>query len=155
MLIVKRQRITPGAVLEIVLNGKYYYAQILKSKGCAFFDFKSEKPINNHSILNDVNILFILRVYDDVITKGRWIKVGKLDIRDELQTEPFKFIQDSLNPKSFELYNPNTGEIIPATREQVEGLECAAVWEAEHVEDRIRDYYDGKPNVWVQQLAIK
>lgn len=152
---IKRQRITSGAILEIVINEKYYYAQILKSKGCAFFNFKSEKPINDYSILSNANILFILRVYDDVITKGKWIKVGKLDIRDELQIEPFKFIQDSLNPDSFELYNPNTGEIIPATRKEVEGLECAAVWEAEHVEDRIKDYYEGKLNTWVQQLAIK
>ena len=78
-----------------------------------------------------------------------------MPIKQEYQTTPLKFIQDSLNPNNFELYNPNTGEITKATREQCEGLECAAVWEAEHVEDRLRDYFDGKPNTWVEQLAIK
>lgn len=64
-----------------------------------------------------------------------------------------KFIQDVLNPEKFELYDPNNGEIIPATKEQIQGLECAAVWEAEHVESRIIDYYEGRPNKWVKQLS--
>lgn len=151
----KRQRITSGAILEVNANNKFYYAQILNSKGCAFFDFESEKSIKDFSILNDKNILFIVRVYDEVISKGKWLKIGNMDIRKNLIIEPFKFIQDSLNLNNFERYNPNTGEITKATRAQVEGLECAAVWEAEHVEDRLRDHYNGIPSAWVQQLAIK
>lgn len=151
----KRQRIIPKSVLEINSNDKYYYAQILNSKGCAFFDLQLDSPLQDFSSLNSMKVLFIVRVYDDVIKKGRWLKVGSMEIRDDLKVEPNKFIQDSLNPNNFELYNPNTGEITPSTREEVEGLECAAVWEAEHVEDRLRDYYQGKSNVWVEQLAIK
>ena len=66
-----------------------------------------------------------------------------------------KFIQDILNPKNFKFYNPNTGEITPANREDLKGLECAAIWEANHVEDRLRDHFLDKPNVWVELLAIK
>lgn len=151
----KRQRVTPGAILEIHTHDKFYYAQILQSKGCAFFNLERIKPLEDYSILLNAPVLFIIAVYHDVITKGKWVKVGEMKIREGLKTEPYQFIQDTLNSDSFELYNPNTGEIIPATKEEAKGLECAAVWEAEHVESRLRDYYAGKPNVWVQQLAIK
>lgn len=151
----KRQRRTLGSILEIDLeNGYFGYAQIINDD-IMFYDIYSDTKVSDLKLLEDRKPLFFLGVYDDVITKGRWKIVGKLPIKEENKIVPNKFIQDSLNPNSFELYNPNTGEIIPSKREEVEGLECAAVWEAEHVEDRLRDHYHGKSNVWVEQLAIK
>ena len=153
----KRQRITEGSILEINIENQYFvYAQILKEGlGYAFFDFQSCERLLDFSILNEAKVLFIVLVYDNVITKGLWVKTGKLAIREELNELPMKFIQDSQNLNNFELYNPNTGEISKATKEQCLELECAAVWEANHVEDRIRDYYNCKPNIWVEQLKIK
>jgi hypothetical protein len=29
------------------------------------------------------------------------------------------------------------------------------VWAAEHVEDRLRDHYAGRPNQWVESLRIE
>lgn len=152
-----KQRITEGSILEIKIENRYYvYAQILtKGLGYAFFDFKSTQRLMDFTVLKDAKILFILMVYSDVITQGRWLKVGKLPIRESLVVQPMKFIQDSLSPEKFELYNPNNGEIIPATKQEVLGLECAAVWEAEHVESRISDYYEARPNIWVEKLRIK
>jgi hypothetical protein len=66
-----------------------------------------------------------------------------------------EFIQNTLDPSKFSLYDPNTGEMTPATKEQCIGLECAAVWEAEHVVDRINDHYAGRKNKWLEQLEIK
>ena len=150
-----KQRRTKGSIIEIKLNnGVFAYAQDVDAD-ILFFDFFSDSPLNDFSILCNKKPLFFLGVYNDVVTSGKWKKVGKLPIKQEYQLTPFKFIQDSLNPNNFELYNPNTGEITKATREQCVGLECAAVWEAEHVEDRLRDYFDGKPNKWVEQIAIK
>lgn len=152
-----KQRITEGAILEILIENDYYvYAQILtKGLGYAFFDFKSTQKLTDFTILEKAKVLFIVMVYNDIITNGRWLKVGKLPIREDLVELPMKFIQDSLNPEKIELYNPNNGEIIPATKQDALGLECAAVWEAENVEERIRDYYEGKPNIWVEKMQIK
>lgn len=153
---MKRQRTTPGAILEIDIDGQYYvYAQILEKGGCAFFNYKTNKKLTDFSVLADTPILFILAVYRDVISQGHWLKVGKMEIREDLKIQPMEFIQDTVDPQVFRLYNPNTGEMISAKREDVLGLERAAVWEAYHVEDRIRDYYNGVPNVWVEQLKIK
>lgn len=148
-----KQKITIGSILEIKICNYYCYAQILGMASYAFFDFKSGNNLTDLSLLESSPVLFILSVYNDVVTKGKWIKVGKIDIREDLKILPMKFIQDVLNPEKFELYDPNTGKIIPTTKEKALGLECAAVWEAEHVESRIMDYYEGRPNIWVNQLS--
>ncbi len=152
-----KQKITEGAILEISIENEYYvYAQILKNRlGYAFFDFKSESKLIDLSVLIKANVIFILMVYDDVVTEGRWLKVGKLTIREDLLIQPMKFIQNEANINDFEFYNPNTGEIIKAERSQCLGLERAAVWEVNHVEDRIRDFYLGISNVWLEQMKIK
>lgn len=154
---MKRQRVTEGAILEINIENQYYvYAQILvKGLGYAFFDYKSKEHLKDLNELLKCEVLFIVTVYDDVVTQGKWIKVGKLPIRQDLLVQPMKFMQDYMDLDKFDLYNPNTGEIVKATRDECFGLERASVWEFNHVEDRIRDHYLGVPNVWVEQLKIK
>jgi hypothetical protein len=152
---IKRQKITLGSIFELHIENEYYvYGQILTA-GNAFFDFKSEKKVEDFSVLNNVPLLFIVSVYSYTITKGIWLKVGKLEIRENLKYLPLEFIQDSINREYFSLYDPNTGEITSATKEQCLGLECAAVWASNHVEDRIRDHYLGVPNIWLEQTKIK
>ena len=151
---MKRQQITTGAIIRIDLgNGYFNYAQILdKGKGITFFDiYTKEAELKDISLLQDRKVLFIIAVYNDIITKGRWLKVGKLPVRDDLTILPMKFIQDIINPKLFRLYNPNTGEMFPATRDECEGLEVAAVWEAWEVEQRIKDYYE-EGKVWKEKI---
>jgi hypothetical protein len=148
---MKKQKIIQGSILEINIKNQYYtYAQILDKGGYVFFDYNSEKRLTDFSVLEDKPILFIICVYDDVIKQGHWPIVGKMNIRKNLNTQPMQFIQDALHPDRFEFYNPNTGESTPATREKVKGMERAAVWEANHVEDRIRDYYNGVPCIWLE-----
>lgn len=42
----------------------------------------------------------------------------------------------------------------PASRQELEGLEVAAVWDPEHVEDRLRDHFSGRPNKWVESIRL-
>lgn len=150
-----KQRRTKGSILEIQLeNGYFSYAQDL-DEDVVFFDSYSESALTDFSVLSDKEPLFFLGVYTHVITSGRWKKVGKIPIKDKYNTLPMKFIQDALDSTRYSLYNTNTGEITPATRAQCEGLECAAVWEGEHVESRLLDYYLGRPNKWVEDLKLK
>ena len=41
----------------------------------------------------------------------------------------------------------------PASPSEIEGLECAAMWEPHHVEERLRDHFAGIPNATC--LALK
>jgi len=148
---MKRQRETEGAILEINIENQYYvYAQILTKGSFAFFDYRTTEKLTDFQVLNDAKVLFILAVNKYVVTKGMWLKVGKLPIRESLQVLPMKFIQDKLKPENFELYDPNTGEITPTTKDKIIGLERAAVWADNHVEDRIRDHYLGVPCIWLE-----
>ncbi|MBI2416893.1 MAG: hypothetical protein HYV28_03155 [Ignavibacteriales bacterium] len=150
-----RQKRTPGAVLEIKVDDQYYcYAQVLLQSGCAFFDLRSSEKLVDLAVLLQTPILFILGVYTDVISQGHWLKVGKLEIRDDLKVPPMEFIQDFHHPERFELYNPNTGAITAATKAECKGLERCAVWDKHHVEQRLSDYYAGRPN-YERQLDLK
>ena len=153
---MKRQRRTPGSIVKIDLkNGYYNYAQLLEN-GVAFFDiYTKNSELEDLSILLKKPVLFIVEVYNDVISTGLWLKVGKLPIREDLKILPMKCMQDALDETRFELYNPNTGEVTKATKEECEGLEVSAVWEAHAVEERIRDHYNGVPNFWVESMKIK
>lgn len=148
---MKRQKETLGSILEIKLdNNTYSYAQILDG-GTAFFDYKTDIPLKEFKILNETKILFIITVFKDIITNGVWLKVGKLPIRDELKVLPMKFIYHKNEIPEFELYNPNSGEIISSTKEACNGLEVAAVHEAHHVEERLNDHFAGRVNAYRQE----
>jgi Immunity protein 26 len=149
---MKRQQITVGAILEININNEYYvYAQILKKASYVFFDYKSKTKLEKLETLLIVPIIFIVAIYNDVINKGLWLKIGKLEIRKDFENLPMKFIQDIQKLDSFELYNPNTGLITPTTKDKIIDLERAAVWEAYAIEERIKDYYNGIPSDWLKR----
>lgn len=149
-------RIKEGAFIEIALsNGKFSYGRILGKACYAFYDIYSDSKITDLDFIKSSKVLFIISVYDYAITKNRWKIIGVSELNTVLQKIPLKFIQDDFEPTQFEIYNPNTGAIIPAKKEQCIGLERSAVWDPEHVEERIMDYFEGRPNKWVESLKIK
>ncbi|RQO64361.1 hypothetical protein DBR43_33045 [Pedobacter sp. KBW06] len=150
-----KQRRAIGDFLKINLsNGKIGYARVLKMASVAIYDFMTN-DVADVSEIAQREVLFIVAVYDDVITSGRWQKIGKLPLEDKFEQLPVKFIQDALDPNSFELYDPNSGKIEKTQKNKCIGLERASVWEGEHVEERIVDYYLGRPNIWVEEMKIK
>jgi hypothetical protein len=86
------------------------------------------------------------------IKKGLWPIVGHVPSEDQLKAPP-RFIQDALNKDRFEIYED--GKIRPSTRGECSSLECTAVWDPEHIEDRLRDHYAGRKNKWVESMKIK
>ena len=103
---IKRQRLTIGSIVEIKVEDYFVYAQITENKNLAFFDYQAPEPLNSFEILEHAPILFIVGVYFDVITRGVWLKVGKMPLRKECQGTFVKYIFDTINYK-FELYITN------------------------------------------------
>jgi hypothetical protein len=95
---------------------------------------------------------------NDAITSGRWEVVGQIEIPEKLKSVP-KFCKQDQISGALSIYQeiddlaPHYER--PARAGECDGLETAAVWEAEHIEDRLRDHFSGKPNKWVEQLRIK
>lgn len=152
---MKKQRWTIGSIIKIPLTLSHHaYGQLLDKNSVAIFNINTDIDLTLENILS-ADSLFIIAVYSNTITSGRWQKIFNADLREEFKILPLKFIQDSHNLDSYELYNPNNGEITKSDKRSCLGLECSAVWGAEHVESRIIDHFAGRQNIWVQQLGLK
>jgi hypothetical protein len=151
---MKRQRWTSGAVLEVPLGGgTRAYAQMLESPEYAFFDAAGASPISPEAAV-ERPVLFRLWVMARAHTQGRWRKIGTAPISAALRQKMPRFKQDPLNPDSLSITHGGTAER-PASRDECRVLERAAVWDPEHVEDRLRDWLAGRPNKWVLSLCLK
>jgi hypothetical protein len=117
-----------------------------------FYDSRGTIDLLAEQVINQP-ILFFAAVMDSAIKSGRWPIVAHLPLDGGL-TPPPKFMQDRWNKSSFSIYL-NSGEIKKATRKECQGLERAAVWDPEHIEDRLRDHYSGTGNKWVELLKME
>ncbi len=149
-------RIKEGAFIEIALeNGKFSYGRILGKANYALYNIYSDSKITDIDLIRNNKVIFNVGVYDRAITKNRWKTIGILELEGSLSKIPLKFTQDDFELNQFEIYDPNTGDMRPAKKAECIGLERAAVWEPEHVEERIIDYFEGRPNKWFESLKIK
>lgn len=149
-----RQQRTIGAIVKVPLeDGFHTYARTLSDAAFAFYDSRTKEDITDLNEIISRPVLFIIGVYNSAVTKGRWLKLGKVPLESKFDTLPLQFIQDALDPTRFKIYD--NGIIRNATREECVGLERTAVWEAEHVEERLNDHYAGRTNRWVESLRMK
>jgi len=152
---MKHQKVTVGSVVRISLpDNQYAFGRLLEKNSVAIYDYISKNIEVDLQELINRNIIFIVAIYKDVVTSGRWKIIGEWPLEEKLKILPNKFIQDDINPSNFRIYDPNTGIMKKSTFEDCVYLEPAAVWEGEHVEDRIVDYKNGKPNKWLENIKI-
>ena len=131
-----------GALLCIKLGeGREVVAQMLNSPEMAFFDPNNPKEV-----------LFRLWVMHSAYSTGRWKLIGEDVVPPELESSIPRFKIDSISG-SISINQDAVDR--PAEPEECEGLERAAVWSANHIEDRLNDFIDGVPNKWVESLAFK
>ena len=150
----KKQRRKSGDIVEIGIDNKKYFARVLEDPFFAFYDIQIDLDIQvscEDIIMKP--ILFKIAVMKYAITSGRWKVIGNLPLSDDLLEPPVFFRQDGLNDELFLYYADGTEE--PASFEQCAKLECAAVWDPDHVEDRLVDHYHGRPNCWYESMRPK
>ena len=148
---MKRPNRTVGAVLAVPLgDGTTCFALTLPDAEFAFVDARTTDQVIPDDLLARP-ILFRVAVYK--YASHRWAKVGSVSLPPQLLATAPKFVQDALHLDKFEILVG--GAIRSALRSECEGLERAAVWEPEHVEDRLRDHYAGVPNRWLNSMLLK
>jgi len=141
-----------GDIVKIPLgDGTHTYAHALQEASFAVYNCRVADELAVERVVNRP-VLFFVAVMHHAVRKGRWPIIGHSPLDDHLRRPP-TFIQDPLNKNSFSIYE--NGQIKPSTREQCVGLERMAVWEPEHVEERIRDQYAGRNNKWVELLKMR
>lgn len=152
----KRQRWQVGALVEIpIAENCWAYGQLGEEYFVAVFEgYFSDRPAIEDLV--HLPILFKSFVYRYVISRGFWLKVGRVEPRGDVIKEDYRFKQDSISG-TLSLYHSDFAEQgweRPALLSECLGLECVAVWEANHVEDRIIAARDGCECKWVSSLAI-
>ena len=152
----KRVKRKVGDILLIDLgSSRHAYAQVADKPLVVFFEGAFDEEVPNVQIPK-LPVLFRLWVSDHAITKGMWPVIGWQPLTPGNAQEPFFYKQDAINGRLF-LYHSTfaaTNYERSASLAECENLECAAVWEPEHVVDRIRDHVSGKHNRWTEILKI-
>lgn len=154
--VVTKSKWATGNIVRIELDAdRHCYGQVAYEPLIVFF-----AGIHDGDLALDripmLPVAFKLWVMKYALTKSIWPVIGNRDVTTENATEPYFFKQDqfsgrlALHHSTFAATNYEK----PATLSECRGLECAAVWDPEHVVDRLRDLADGRPNKWVDSLAI-
>ena len=130
----RRIRPKPGDVFQIPLpDGRFAYGRVFRDASVGIYKQVSAAP---QSPPDREEFAFIVGLYKDVLTSGRWPIIGRRPFPDEdAAWPPPKSIKDPISGR-YSLYHK--GEIRPASPEECAGLERAAVWDAHHVIDRIQ-----------------
>lgn len=129
-----------GDIFAIPLgNESYAFAQALENPLWAFYDLQMPRVATVDEIMA-APVAFQLWVHNDAWRTGRWRRVGHAALDESSPRRAVFFKQDALNPRRCSLYQ--NGQERPASPEECVGLERAAVWDPEHVEDRLRDRFD-------------
>jgi len=153
---VSKVRCREGDFLKIDLgNGCQQYAQVASEPLMVFFGDGSADDLAPED-LRRLPVLFRLWVANHAVTTGRWPVIGRAALTRENRAEPFFYKQDAITG-GLTLYHCDfaaTNWERAATPADCAGLEAAAVWEPEHVEDRLRDHLMARPNKWVDSLRI-
>lgn len=152
----KRVRRKVGDIVLIGLgSGRHAYAQIADEPLVIFFEGTFDEDITVERIPS-LPVAFRLWVANRAITQGSWPVIGSRPLQPENTEEPFFYKQDAISGR-LSLYHSvfaATNYERPASLEECQHLECAAVWEPEHVADRLNDYAAHRPNRWAESLRI-
>lgn len=147
---MKKQRRRVGDVVQIDLGKGYHsYGRILEEPLMAFYNIRTKEHLALESIVNKP-IAFMVWVMNYAVTDGDWAVIGNMPIDNKEHPRPRFYKKDSTNKK---LTITTTGDDeTPATKDDCRNLECAAVWEPEHIVDRLNDMFAGRPNIWVESM---
>jgi hypothetical protein len=148
----RSKKVEIGSIVEFDLpNGMRGYGRVLKNPLMAFYAVQPDHSLSPAEVLIQP-IAFKIWVMNSAISSGRWRIVGSAPLEAELEVSPWFFKQDAIS-KAVSMYREGVER--PASKEECSGLECAAVWSAEHVEERLVDHLEGRPNKWQQAMKIK
>lgn len=147
---LRRPRRKRGNALAIPDGfGGWFFGRELSKPLIGFYDLRSKNLLEPTQILG-TPILFKVFVSDYAITDHIWRRIGWKPLEPDLSRPVDFFTQDALSGQ-LKIYKQG-GLTIPATEDMVEGLECAAVWDPQHVEERLKDHYAGRSNRWFDSL---
>lgn len=142
-----------GTYFVINLGDYYVFGRIIEGYIFVFFDFQSSKEDIDLDMLLEQNILFSIHVGWAAITSKRWKVLAIKPLEEKFRAVVPFFVQEIGNDDL--CWIDYDGERIQVSKIECIGFERLATWNAIHVEQRIRDHYDGKPNMYLLGLRLR
>ncbi|WP_370015241.1 Imm26 family immunity protein [Peribacillus sp. B2I2] len=130
---VKKKRVKMGNVYAIPLpDKKYAFGKVYKDACIGIY-----KEIGNtmEELPKKEEFDFIVGVYQDLLKSGKWPLVDYREFPSEEEAWPPEMSVYDTIAGTYSIYYK--GEISPSTEKKCRDLEQAAVWEEEHIIDRI------------------
>lgn len=146
-----------GDIIKVPFDGKHFiYAQYLSDGLYSFYDIKVQKDISDLADILKAKKMFSIIVHSSALKKNGWAIVGNMHLPSHDRENPPLFVDKILphgQKPAYEIYQ--NGQTRDASKEECIGLEYFFVWSPERVEERIRDYYAGRPNFQAEYYRIK
>jgi hypothetical protein len=144
-----QKRWKPGDVVrKSMSDGWTYYARLLEFPWAVFYKHRTREPSANLSEVTSKPVLFTLAAHKSILAVGQWESIGNVRLDGSLTPPKAQAIR---RYNSYSIIDV-TGSMRPATPQECEGLEPAAVWEPNHIDDRLQDTFAERPNIWLEQL---
>jgi hypothetical protein len=139
----------PNTIIQRQLDdGFWYYGRLIEFPWAAFYRFRSKSSENAIDEVVQSEVLFIIAAHKSLLEY--WKPVAKAEPDKRVHIPDAQAVWDS--PDECQIIDAK-GEMRPATPEECRGLEPAAVWEPEHIADRLQDAFAGRPNQWLEDLV--
>jgi hypothetical protein len=153
----KKYRCIEGDIVRIDLGeGWFGYGRKLLGSVWAFYGFRSQAEITPEEVLKHPALFKVWADEWNGIKNRKWKIIEHVPLTEE-ESRPVPFFkQDILDPTHIAIYMSDSPgldsekEEIPATWEQIQGLENMMIWSSSHIEDRLRDHFAGRPCKWGQ-----
>jgi hypothetical protein len=139
-------------VIVPLKNGTYGYGRVREYLLFSFYDLNTKEPVHDLDKIAARPILFSVGVHKSALKK--WKVIGKRPLEESLRRGIKRFLQDIADPSKCTIADEDGNER-PATPSECIGLERSAVWEDNHVEDRLLDTFMGRPNPVYERLKVK
>jgi hypothetical protein len=139
----KRQRHKEGDVFQIDLgNGHHAFGIVAAGKDHAFFDIFTE-VVPSLKEITSARVAFRLWGPADALGSGRWKIIGNIPLTGRL-AERAAYRNQPVGSNQVYLYR--AGVLTPAELGEVKDLELTAWWNADSVEQRLKDHFAGRTN---------
>jgi hypothetical protein len=146
-MMARKKRWVSGSVVEIPLpDGTHTYGLLRNEPLISVFDVKTVEALEPERVVQRP-VLFAVWVMARAL--ALWPVVGVVPLSPAME-RPESFVKRDRISGRVSVYTE--GRERPAELGELEKLEVAAVWEPEHVVDRVVDHYAGKPNKWAESL---
>ena len=148
-----KQKHTTGSFVRIGLaDGSFAYARLLVSPYAAFYSYRTTSPKSDLDRIASSPILFRIAVRH--LALNSWEFIVRRALEEQLTQPVVQFMQDLGDFRRCTIFDTAGHERAVEPQECV-GLERAAVWERDSVEQRLLDTFLGRPNADEEHLKVR